>query len=133
MKPISSSDLVPYLFLRISCAHSACVIYRSPVESSFAVLQCLCSDCAKELRIQSNKCPVCRQPIEELLEIKIDEGNDSTHIQCQCSASSYMTTCGFFLMDLFAPLEGGAQQLAMGQPSSTTSFSMNSNYTQIYL
>ncbi|XP_042017043.1 probable E3 ubiquitin-protein ligase LUL4 isoform X2 [Salvia splendens] len=34
---------------------------------------CLCSDCAKELRIQSNKCPVCRQPIEELLEIKIDE------------------------------------------------------------
>lgn len=40
---------------------------------------CLCSDCAKELRLQSNKCPVCRQPIEELLEIKVDEGNSSTH------------------------------------------------------
>ncbi|XP_057778203.1 probable E3 ubiquitin-protein ligase LUL4 isoform X2 [Salvia miltiorrhiza] len=40
---------------------------------------CLCSDCAKELRVQSNKCPVCRQPIEELLEIKVDEDeSDST-------------------------------------------------------
>ncbi|KAH6826408.1 RING/U-box superfamily protein [Perilla frutescens var. hirtella] len=41
---------------------------------------CLCSDCAKELRLQSNKCPVCRQPIKELLEIKVDEGSNSTHI-----------------------------------------------------
>ncbi|PIN09738.1 putative E3 ubiquitin ligase [Handroanthus impetiginosus] len=34
---------------------------------------CMCSECAKELRLQSNKCPVCRQPIAELLEIKLDE------------------------------------------------------------
>ncbi|KAL3538054.1 hypothetical protein ACH5RR_001420 [Cinchona calisaya] len=34
---------------------------------------CMCSECAKELRLQSNKCPICRQPIEELLEIKVDE------------------------------------------------------------
>ncbi|KAD6794784.1 hypothetical protein R6Q59_021303 [Mikania micrantha] len=33
---------------------------------------CLCSECAKALRLQSNKCPVCRQPIEELMEIKIN-------------------------------------------------------------
>ncbi|XP_060219101.1 probable E3 ubiquitin-protein ligase LUL4 isoform X2 [Lycium barbarum] len=33
---------------------------------------CLCSECAKELRHQSNKCPICRQPIEELLEIKVN-------------------------------------------------------------
>ncbi|KAK6913880.1 hypothetical protein RJ641_021201 [Dillenia turbinata] len=33
---------------------------------------CMCSECAKELRIQSNKCPICRQPIEELIEIKIN-------------------------------------------------------------
>ncbi|RVW55525.1 putative E3 ubiquitin-protein ligase LUL4 [Vitis vinifera] len=33
---------------------------------------CMCSECAKELRLQSNKCPICRQPIEELIEIKID-------------------------------------------------------------
>ncbi|KAK9060582.1 hypothetical protein SSX86_021288 [Deinandra increscens subsp. villosa] len=33
---------------------------------------CLCSECAKALRLQSNKCPICRQPIEELIEIKIN-------------------------------------------------------------
>lgn len=36
------------------------------------MFQCLCSECAKTLRLQSNKCPICRQPIEELMEIKID-------------------------------------------------------------
>uniref|UniRef100_A0A5B7C3Q5 RING-type E3 ubiquitin transferase n=1 Tax=Davidia involucrata TaxID=16924 RepID=A0A5B7C3Q5_DAVIN len=34
---------------------------------------CMCSVCAKALRLQSNKCPICRQPIQELLEIKVDE------------------------------------------------------------
>ncbi|XP_057546609.1 probable E3 ubiquitin-protein ligase LUL3 [Amaranthus tricolor] len=33
---------------------------------------CMCSDCAKELRLQTNKCPICRQPISELIEIKIN-------------------------------------------------------------
>ncbi|KAL8105190.1 putative E3 ubiquitin-protein ligase LUL4 [Apium graveolens] len=33
---------------------------------------CLCTECAKTLRLQSNKCPICRQSIEELMEIKID-------------------------------------------------------------
>ncbi|KAE8731888.1 putative E3 ubiquitin-protein ligase LUL3 [Hibiscus syriacus] len=33
---------------------------------------CMCSECAKALRLQSNKCPICRQPIEELIEIKIN-------------------------------------------------------------
>ncbi|KAL4590229.1 hypothetical protein LXL04_003155 [Taraxacum kok-saghyz] len=36
---------------------------------------CLCSECAKALRLQSNKCPICRQPIEELMEIKISTAN----------------------------------------------------------
>ncbi|KAL0347965.1 UNVERIFIED_CONTAM: putative E3 ubiquitin-protein ligase LUL4 [Sesamum angustifolium] len=53
-----------------------CIICMTEVKNT-AVLpcrhMCMCSDCAKELRIQSNKCPVCRQPIEELLEIKVDE------------------------------------------------------------
>ncbi|KAA8548589.1 hypothetical protein F0562_000273 [Nyssa sinensis] len=31
---------------------------------------CMCSECAKALRLQSNKCPICRQSIDELLEIK---------------------------------------------------------------
>lgn len=34
---------------------------------------CMCSECAKALRLQSDKCPICRQPIEELIEIKVDE------------------------------------------------------------
>lgn len=33
---------------------------------------CMCGECAKELRLQSNKCPICRQAIEELIEIKIN-------------------------------------------------------------
>lgn len=33
---------------------------------------CMCSECSKALRLQSNKCPICRQPIEELIEIKIN-------------------------------------------------------------
>lgn len=36
-----------------------------------SVFQCMCSECSKALRLQSNKCPICRQPIEELMEIKI--------------------------------------------------------------
>lgn len=36
---------------------------------------CMCSECAKELRLQSNKCPICRQPIEQLIGIKINSGD----------------------------------------------------------
>ncbi|XWS35042.1 hypothetical protein CRYUN_Cryun21dG0092000 [Craigia yunnanensis] len=36
---------------------------------------CMCSECAKALRLQSNKCPICRQPIEELIEIKINSNH----------------------------------------------------------
>lgn len=36
---------------------------------------CMCSECAKELRVRSDKCPICRQPIEELMEIKISNGD----------------------------------------------------------
>ncbi|KAI3670728.1 hypothetical protein L1987_87724 [Smallanthus sonchifolius] len=30
----------------------------------------MCSGCAKVLRFQMNRCPICRQPVERLLEIK---------------------------------------------------------------
>lgn len=36
---------------------------------------CMCSGCANTLRLQSNRCPICRQPFEELLEIKINNGD----------------------------------------------------------
>nr|GEY57739.1 probable E3 ubiquitin-protein ligase LOG2 [Tanacetum cinerariifolium] len=35
---------------------------------------CLCNGCAKVLRFQTNKCPICRQPFERLLEIKVNNG-----------------------------------------------------------
>ncbi|KAE8666233.1 putative E3 ubiquitin-protein ligase LUL1 [Hibiscus syriacus] len=37
---------------------------------------CMCSSCAKVLRCQSNRCPICRQPVERLLEIKVNNGTD---------------------------------------------------------
>ncbi|KAL6615187.1 hypothetical protein ACP70R_037457 [Stipagrostis hirtigluma subsp. patula] len=33
---------------------------------------CLCRECAQLLRFQTNKCPICRQPVEHLLEIEVD-------------------------------------------------------------
>lgn len=32
---------------------------------------CMCSECAKTLRFQTDKCPICRQPVEKLMEIKV--------------------------------------------------------------
>ncbi|RDX69677.1 putative E3 ubiquitin-protein ligase LOG2, partial [Mucuna pruriens] len=32
---------------------------------------CMCSGCAKVLRFQTHRCPICRQPVERLLEIKV--------------------------------------------------------------
>ena len=40
---------------------------------------CMCSECANVLRMQSEKCPICRTPINELLTIKISsqQGKES--------------------------------------------------------
>lgn len=37
---------------------------------------CMCSGCAKVLRFQTNRCPICRQPVERLLEIKVNNSAD---------------------------------------------------------
>ncbi|KAL6336455.1 hypothetical protein AAG906_014627 [Vitis piasezkii] len=37
---------------------------------------CMCSGCAKVLRFQTDRCPICRQPVERLLEIKVSNGSD---------------------------------------------------------
>lgn len=41
----------------------------------------MCSGCAKVLRFQTNRCPICRQPVERLLEIQVHgnsgSGNDT--------------------------------------------------------
>lgn len=38
---------------------------------------CMCSGCAKVLQFQTNRCPICRQPVERLLEIKVNNEPDS--------------------------------------------------------
>ncbi|KAL9250393.1 putative E3 ubiquitin-protein ligase LOG2, partial [Drosera capensis] len=43
---------------------------------------CMCSGCAKVLRFQTNRCPICRQPVERLLEIKVsNESEDRTQAE----------------------------------------------------
>ncbi|KAM7254789.1 hypothetical protein ACFE04_020030 [Oxalis oulophora] len=36
---------------------------------------CMCSGCAKVLRFQTDRCPICRQLVERLLEIKVNRGD----------------------------------------------------------
>jgi len=38
---------------------------------------CMCSECAKVLRFQTNKCPICRCAVESLLQIKVNPTSDS--------------------------------------------------------
>ena len=47
---------------------------------------CMCSDCAKVLRYQTNKCPICRCPVESLLQIKV------TSVDAMTSASPEQQT-----------------------------------------
>lgn len=57
-----------------------CVICMSEPKDT-AVLpcrhMCLCSGCAKELRSRSDTCPICRQPIQELMEIMVNKSGSS--------------------------------------------------------
>ncbi|CAI7761143.1 unnamed protein product [Closterium sp. NIES-53] len=39
---------------------------------------CLCLHCAKALRFQSNKCPICRSIVQSLLQIKLSAPRDAT-------------------------------------------------------
>mmetsp|Transcript_39759 Transcript_39759/g.90131 ORF Transcript_39759/g.90131 Transcript_39759/m.90131 type:complete len:371 (-) Transcript_39759:733-1845(-) len=48
---------------------------------------CMCSTCARQLRVQSNKCPICRTEIEQLLQIKISK-QDGTEVAGGGGASS---------------------------------------------
>ncbi|KAE8815902.1 putative E3 ubiquitin-protein ligase LUL2 [Hordeum vulgare] len=39
---------------------------------------CMCSECAKVLRYQTTRCPICRQPVERLLEIKVNNKSEES-------------------------------------------------------
>ncbi|XP_049362713.1 probable E3 ubiquitin-protein ligase LOG2 [Solanum verrucosum] len=53
-----------------------CVVCRSEPRDTTVLPcrhMCMCSGCAKVLRFQTNRCPICRQPVERFLEIKVSE------------------------------------------------------------
>ncbi|KAF5946012.1 hypothetical protein HYC85_016240 [Camellia sinensis] len=58
---------------------------------------CMCSECAKALRLQSDKCPICRQPIEELIEIKYNHDlgvyQDKKHLYRGRNKKTYRSRC----------------------------------------
>lgn len=61
-------------------AGKECVICLSELRDTTVLPcrhMCMCSGCAKVLRFQSNRCPICRTPVDRLLEIKVSkkEGN----------------------------------------------------------
>ena len=37
---------------------------------------CCCADCANTLRLQSDKCPVCREPMTDLVYLSVDPQNN---------------------------------------------------------
>jgi len=49
---------------------------------------CMCSECAKVLRMQSEKCPICRTPIEQLLQIKISKDDEGGGRSSAAAAAS---------------------------------------------
>lgn len=57
------------------------------------VWQCMCSDCAKVLRYQTNRCPICRTPVERLLEIKVPK-NDFVDPSSGAESSTFCLTSG---------------------------------------
>ena len=58
----------------IGLCEEQCVICMSEPRDT-AVLpcrhMCMCADCAKALREQTNKCPICRRQVESLLKIVV--------------------------------------------------------------
>lgn len=58
----------------------ACVVCLSAPKNTTVLPcrhMCLCRDCAEELRLQTNKCPICRAPVSSLLKIDLDRPRDA--------------------------------------------------------
>ena len=51
--------------------HSACLPTAPSGDD-----ECLCGECAQTLRLQTNKCPICRQTICSLLQIRQETYED---------------------------------------------------------
>jgi len=42
---------------------------------------CVCSGCAELMRVQTNKCPICRSPVSSLLHITLSKDSNSKSIE----------------------------------------------------
>ncbi|XP_020592358.1 probable E3 ubiquitin-protein ligase LUL2 [Phalaenopsis equestris] len=66
-----------------------CVVCLSELRDT-AVLpcrhMCLCRECAEVLRYRTNRCPVCRQPVDRLLEMKVNNGGEDDLLSPCCQA-----------------------------------------------
>ncbi|KAF7144974.1 hypothetical protein RHSIM_Rhsim04G0147700 [Rhododendron simsii] len=79
--------MVLSLSLSLMCIYTRCGTRRAHLYStSFHFVQfnhfvrCMCSSCAKVLRLQTNRCPICRQPVDKLLEIKVNNGPEESSV-----------------------------------------------------
>lgn len=69
---------------------------------------CMCSDCAKVLRVQSNKCPICRTGIDSLLQIKISKQEEDGPAASAASGTSGEASASAATTDPGSPQpEGG--------------------------
>lgn len=48
---------------------------------------CMCHECAKELRKQTSKCPICRNHVESLLHIKMQQRPSNKQVAAAVAAS----------------------------------------------
>lgn len=49
---------------------------------------CMCNKCARMLREKSNNCPICRKPVESLLEIKVGRPVQETQVREESMAGT---------------------------------------------
>lgn len=76
-------------------ANKECVICLSSARDT-AVLpcrhMCMCAKCARDLSFQTNKCPICRCTVEQLLQIKVlRPGEDGDHVALDISTDGKPT------------------------------------------
>lgn len=57
---------------RVESARECVICMTAPRDTAVLPCRhmCMCSDCARQLRSHSNKCPICRTAIQQLLQIK---------------------------------------------------------------
>lgn len=89
-----------------------CVICMS-AERDTTVLpcrhMCMCQPCASALKLQTNKCPICREEIESLLHIKIQRRGSGGGLTPTSSAGAPLSAAGSVASAAAEPAAAKAQ------------------------